>query len=78
MVEYNNYRSTSSGSYSSPIKSSLDATLAYTENTATSGEPYSYVVKAADRSNLESGALNEVQAVIPTPEALDRLVERRR
>jgi hypothetical protein len=67
VVGYNIYRRTPSGSYSSPINGSLNATLAYTDNTVTAGQAYFYVAKAVDGNNVESGPSNEVQAVIPTP-----------
>ncbi|MFY9559980.1 MAG: choice-of-anchor D domain-containing protein, partial [Terriglobales bacterium] len=67
VVGYNIYRRTPTGSYSSPINSSLDANTAYTDNTVAAGQTYFYVAKAVDGNNLESGPSNEVQAVIPTP-----------
>jgi fibronectin type 3 domain-containing protein len=66
VVGYNIYRRAPSGSYSK-INSSLNATLAYTDNIVTAGQTYFYVAKAVDGNDLESGPSNEVQAVIPAP-----------
>ena len=67
VVGYNIYRRTPSGSYGTPLNGSLNASLAYTDNTVAAGQTYFYVARAVDGNNVESGNSNEVQAVIPTP-----------
>jgi glyoxylate utilization-related uncharacterized protein len=67
VVGYNIYRRNPSGSYTSPLNSSLDANLNFTDNTVVAGKTYFYVVRAVDGNNVESGNSNEVQAVIPSP-----------
>ncbi|HWZ81691.1 MAG TPA: choice-of-anchor D domain-containing protein [Terriglobales bacterium] len=67
VVGYNVYRRTASGSYSSPINSTLTPSTAYTDNTVAAGQTYFYVARAVDGNGVESANSNEVQAVIPTP-----------
>ena len=67
VVGYNIYRRTQAGSYGSPLNTSLNTTLAYTDNTVAAGQTYFYVARAVDGNDVESGNSNEVQAVVPTP-----------
>ena len=67
VVGYNIYRRDPSGSYSSPLNGSQDASTAYTDNTVVAAHTYFYVVKAVDGNGVESGPSNEVQAVVPSP-----------
>ncbi len=61
LSSYNVYRSTSSGGSYSTIATGV-ATSAYTDNTATNGTTYYYVVTAVDTSSNESGNSNEASA----------------
>jgi hypothetical protein len=66
VVGYNIYRRTSSTSYAK-INSSLNTSLAYTDNNVTANQIYFYEAKAVDGNDMESGPSNEVQAQIPSP-----------
>ena len=67
VVGYNIYRK-ESGTYGSPINTSLVSTLTYTDDTnLQGGHTYFYVVRAVDGNNVESANSNEVQANVPTP-----------
>ncbi len=69
VVGYNIYRRLPSGQYvkGSPINSTLDSGLAYTDNNVTAAQTYFYAVTAVDGSSIESDFSTEVQAIIPTP-----------
>ncbi len=62
-VTYNVYRRSTSGTYSSPLASSI-STTSYTDSTVQSGQTYYYVVTAAN-SGGESARSNEAPAAIP-------------
>jgi hypothetical protein len=66
VVGYNIYRRTSSSGYAK-INSSLNTSLAYTDNNVTANQIYFYEAKAVDGNDVESGPSNEVQVQIPTP-----------
>lgn len=64
-VGYRVYRSTVSGSYSSPLNSTATAALSYDDTTVSNGTTYYYVVTAVDASGNQSVYSNQATAVIP-------------
>ncbi len=70
LAGYNVYRSLTSGSGYAKINGSLAATSDYSDNTASNGTEYFYVVRAVDTSTNESGNSNEASA---TPVSLPLL-----
>ncbi|NBC84457.1 MAG: carbohydrate-binding protein [Bacteroidetes bacterium] len=62
LAGYNVYRSTSSGGSYSQINGSLVSNSDYTDNSATNGTTYYYVVTAEDGSGNESGYSGEASA----------------
>jgi hypothetical protein len=67
LAGYNVYRSTQSGTFTSPALNGtqLVATTSYTDSTAQSGTYY-YVVKAVNSLGQESGPSNQIQATATT------------
>jgi len=65
VVGYNVYRGIASGGPYTKLNPSVDASTAYTDNSAQSGQTYYYVTTAVDASNVESAYSNQVTASIP-------------
>lgn len=65
IIGYNVYRSTQSGSYSTPLNASPQTALAFTDSTVQSGATYFYVVTSVNSNSQESIHSNEVQAIVP-------------
>jgi hypothetical protein len=65
VVGYYIYRSTQSGSYTTPLNSSPQAGLTFTDSTVQSGTTYFYVVTSVDSGSQQSIHSNEVQANVP-------------
>lgn len=65
VVGYYIYRSTQSGSYSTPLNTSAQPGLTYTDATVQSGTTYYYVVTSVDSSFQQSVYSNEVPAIVP-------------
>lgn len=65
IVGYYVYRSTTSGSYGSPLNSSPQAGLTYNDFTVQSGQTYYYAITAVDANSQQSAYSNEAIAVIP-------------
>ena len=64
LAGYNVYRSTTSGSGYSKLNSSLVSNSNYTDDTATNGNTYYYVVTAVDIYSKEFGYSNEVSRLV--------------
>lgn len=67
VIGYYVYRGTVSGGPYTKLTSTVDATTAYTDNSAQSGQTYYYVATSVDAQNLESAYSNQATAVIPSP-----------
>ena len=65
VVGYYVYRSTQSGTYSSPLNTSPETSLTFTDTTVESGTTYFYVVTSVDDHSQQSSFSNEASAVIP-------------
>lgn len=65
VIGYNIYRTTQSGSYSSPLNSSPQSALTYTDSTVQGGTTYYYVVTSVDSGSRESIHSNEVVVAVP-------------
>jgi hypothetical protein len=65
VIGYYIYRSTTSGSYGSPLNATPQAALTFDDDTVVSGTTYFYVVTAVDSDSQQSVHSNEVRAVIP-------------
>jgi hypothetical protein len=65
VVGYYIYRSTQSGSYTTPLNNTPQATLTYTDSTVQSAQTYYYVVTAVDSNSQQSVYSNESKAIIP-------------
>jgi hypothetical protein len=66
VVGYNVYRRTATSSYSK-VNASLNVDVSYADTAVAAGQTYFYVVKSVDGNDVESGASNEVQVIIPSP-----------
>jgi len=65
VVGYYIYRSTQSGSYTTPLNQAPEPSLTYVDNSVGSGTTYYYVITAVDSNSQQSNYSNEVVAVIP-------------
>lgn len=65
VVGYYIYRSTTSGSYGSPLNGSPQSALTFVDSTVANTTTYFYVVTAVDSNSQQSIHSNEVTAVIP-------------
>jgi len=65
-VTYNVYRSTTSGSYSTPL-ASAGANTSYIDSAVAAGQTYYYVVTAVSGSTESAYSNPAAQAAIPTP-----------
>ncbi len=65
VIGYYIYRSTHSGSYTTPLNQTPQIALTYTDTAVNSGVTYYYVVTAVDSNSQQSNYSNEVTAVIP-------------
>jgi hypothetical protein len=65
IVGYYVYRSTQSGSYTTPLNQTPQAGLTYNDTSVSSGATYYYVTTAVDSNNQQSTYSNEAVAVIP-------------
>jgi fibronectin type 3 domain-containing protein len=65
VVGYYIYRSTQSGSYTTPLNNTPQTTLTYIDSTVQSAQTYYYVVTAVDSNSQQSVYSNESKAIIP-------------
>lgn len=65
VVGYYVYRSTQSGSYTTPLNPTAQAALTFKDTSVVSGVTYYYVVTAVDSNSQQSAYSNEAVAVIP-------------
>ena len=67
VVGYKTYRATTSGGPYSPLNSSPNAAIQFTDSTVQNGQTYYYVVTAVNSSNVESVYSNQATATVPAP-----------
>lgn len=65
VIGYYIYRTTTSGSYGSPLNGTPQSALTFVDNTVTNATTYFYVVTGVDSNSQQSMASNEVTVVIP-------------
>lgn len=67
VVGYKTYRATASGGPYSPLNSSPNAAIQFTDSTVQDGQTYYYVVTAVDSNSVESVYSNQATATVPAP-----------
>lgn len=65
-VNYNIYRATTSGGYTTPLNSSPIPGTTFSDCSVTPGLTYYYVIRSVDSTGMESGNSTEVVATIPS------------